>query len=158
VDGTQVNSSDSLRDALAPHKPGDKVTLTVENPDGVQHTGDVVLGTNPAKPGVGFLGVSLDDRLEYHLPNFDVSIDSMAIGGPSAGLAFPLSILDQLTPGDLTGGQAVAATGEIHNDGTVGEIGGIQQKVTTVSRAGVKTFFVPLENYDEAKAHAPQGL
>ena len=39
-----------------------------------------------------------------------------------------------MTPGDLTGGKEVAATGTIAADGTIGEIGGIEGKVTTVSR------------------------
>ena len=36
-----------------------------------------------------------------------------------------LAILDDLTPGDLTGGKRVAVTGTIDPDGDVGEIGGI---------------------------------
>ena len=37
-------------------------------------------------------------------PPFDVAIDSGNIGGPSAGLAFTLTIIDLLTEGELTGG------------------------------------------------------
>ena len=48
----------------------------------------------------------------------DVRIDTSDIGGPSAGLAMTLSILDELTPGNLTGGKLVAVTGEIAPDGT----------------------------------------
>ena len=46
-------------------------------------------------------------------PAFTVDIDSGRVGGPSAGLAFTLAILDVLTPGDLTGGPTIAVTGTI---------------------------------------------
>ena len=65
-------------------------------------------------------------------PHFDfpvkVDVDTAGIGGPSAGLAMTLAILDDLTPGDLTGGKRVAVTGTIDPEGNVGEIGGIEQK------------------------------
>ncbi|MGD9749471.1 MAG: S16 family serine protease [Acidimicrobiia bacterium] len=73
----------------------------------------------------------------------EVDIDSGQVGGPSAGLAFTLGIIDELTEGDLTGGFKVAATGTIDLQGEVGPIGGIQQKATAASRAGVELFLVP---------------
>jgi PDZ domain-containing protein len=59
-----------------------------------------------------------------------------------------------LTPGELTGGTPVAATGELRADGTVGPIGGVAQKAVTVRRAGAKVFLVPKENEAEARSHA----
>ena len=66
-----------------------------------------------------------------------------SIGGPSAGLAFTLTLIDELTPGELTGGQDVAVTGTIELDGTVGPIGGLRQKASAVAQAGVEYFLVP---------------
>jgi PDZ domain-containing protein len=63
-----------------------------------------------------------------------------------------------MTPGDLTGGKEVAATGTIAADGTIGEIGGIEGKVTTVSRAHVKYFLVPVEDAPAAQAKAPSDV
>ena len=114
-------------------KPGDTVTLSLEDPTGQTRDATVTLADHPDKPGTGFLGVGADDRLSYPSLPFEVSIDSQRIGGPSAGLAFTLGVLDELTPGDLTGGKDIAATGTISADGTVGPIGGIEQKVTTVA-------------------------
>ena len=68
---------------------------------------------------------------------------SDAIGGPSAGLMFALSIYDTLTPGSLTDGGAVAGTGTIDRHGTVGEIGGIQQKIAGARQDGAQLFLVP---------------
>jgi PDZ domain-containing protein len=72
------------------------------------------------------------------------------IGGPSAGLMFALAIYDRLTPGDLTGGWRIAGTGTVAQDGQVGPIGGVAQKVAAAERAGAEIFLVPRENAADA--------
>ena len=79
-----------------------------------------------------------------------VSIDSGAVGGPSAGLAFTLALLDELTPGDLFGGHKVAATGTMTPSGAVGPIGGLPQKTVAVQREGATLFLVPKSEEQEA--------
>jgi PDZ domain-containing protein len=81
-----------------------------------------------------------------------VDVDTSSIGGPSAGLAMSLAILDDLTPGDLTGGKHVAVTGTIDPDGRVGEIGGISQKAVAARAAGAQLFLVPQCTSDNADA------
>jgi PDZ domain-containing protein len=54
-----------------------------------------------------------------------------------------LALIDELTPGELTGGQNIAVTGTIQLDGSVGAIGGLRQKASAVSQAGVDWFIVP---------------
>ncbi len=73
------------------------------------------------------------------------------IGGPSAGLMFSLGVYDTLTPGSLTGGNDVAGTGTIDEQGRVGPIGGIQQKIVAAADAGAKVFFVPPANCSAAE-------
>lgn len=159
INDQAVASRDDLVAKLGTFKKGDRVTVTLEAAsDRARRTVDVTLADNPKSPGVGFLGVGAEDRLDYPDLAVKVNVDSGAIGGPSAGLAFTLGILDLMTPGDLTGGNEVAATGTISPDGTVGEIGGIEGKVTAVSRQHVKYFLVPVEDADAAKAHAPKDL
>ncbi len=87
-------------------------------------------------------------------PSFDLTINSGRVGGPSAGLAMTLSILDRLTPGELTGGVKVAVTGTIEADGSVGIIGGVRQKTAAVRSAGAKLFIVPFDEVAQAKPHA----
>jgi PDZ domain-containing protein len=70
-------------------------------------------------------------------------IDSGEVGGPSAGLAFTLALLDRLTPGELTGGHTVAVTGTIASDGSVGPVGALGQKVAAARRAGAEVMIVP---------------
>jgi PDZ domain-containing protein len=76
------------------------------------------------------------------------------VSGPSAGLAFTLAIIDQLTPGSLTGGKKVAVTGAINDDGTVGPVGGVKQKAITARRAGAELMLVPSFEYKDARLRA----
>lgn len=95
------------------------------------------------------LGVSIGPAYDFPFPvNLNVDKD---IGGPSAGLMFSLAIYDTLTPGSLTGGKRIAGTGEIESDGSVGPIGGIQQKIAGARRDGAKLFLVPKDNCVDAK-------
>ncbi len=158
VVGAPIGLSFEVSEALADLRPGDSVSLGVEDATGARRDVDVTLGTNPDVPGRPFLGVLLQTRdLVIDFP-FDVTIDSEEIGGPSAGLAFTLEVLDRLTEGELTGGQAVAATGEIGLDGSVGSIGGAAQKAVAVGDAGITLFLVPTANLAEAKREASKDL
>jgi PDZ domain-containing protein len=89
---------------------------------------------------------------------YDISIDLDKIGGPSAGLMFTLGILDKLEPEDLTGGKIIAGTGTIDDDGNVGPIGGIPQKLVGAKSAGAQIFLVPKDNCAEALKNAVPGL
>ncbi len=80
------------------------------------------------------------------------------MSGPSAGLAFTLTIIDKLSPGDLTGGKNVAVTGTIELDGTVGDVGGVPQKTAAAIDAGAKLFLVPSSEVREAKARAGSAM
>ena len=155
VDGESVTLSDEAVALLGTHRPGDEVRLDVRPADGGDtRTVEVTLGTYPEEPDRPFLGVQLQTK-EFRLDfPIDVEIDSRRIGGPSAGLAFTLAVIDHLTPGELTGGSRVAVTGSIAFDGSVGAVGGVAQKTVAVRRAGAVLFLVPSSEYDEARAHA----
>jgi PDZ domain-containing protein len=58
-------------------------------------------------------------------------------------------MIDQLTEGDLTGGQRVAVTGTIDVDGNVGAIGGLNSKASAVAQVGVKYFLVPVNQGED---------
>jgi len=79
-------------------------------------------------------------------------------GGPSAGLMFTLGIMDKLEPEDLTAGKIIAGTGTIDDDGNVGPIGGIPQKLVGAKSAGAQIFLVPKDNCAEALKNAVPGL
>lgn len=80
------------------------------------------------------------------------------IGGPSAGMIFALAIYDEMTPGDLTGGKKIAGTGTIDEQGTVGPIGGIRQKMIGSRSDGAEYFLAPGSNCEDVTGHIPEGL
>jgi PDZ domain-containing protein len=90
------------------------------------------------------------------VPNFpfDVRISSGDIGGPSAGTMWALGLYDLLTPGDLTGGRTVAGTGTIDEQGNIGAIGGVENKIAAAKQAGADVFLVPKANYAAARSVA----
>jgi PDZ domain-containing protein len=149
VDGQPVKTSAEAADAIRARHPGDSITLSVVR-DGAPPV-DVSAVLAKGDSGQALLGVRM--TTEIKLP-FGINIDSGNVEGPSAGLAYGLTLLDELTPGELTGGRKVAVTGELAPDGKVGPIGGIAQKVVAVERAGARLFLVPRANYAEAKKHA----
>ena len=146
VDGELLDEPDRLGMLLQPGGPGASHTLTIERPAGSSRRIEVELETvaAPADPTRAVVGIAeLEDRfVDFDLP-FDVDIDTGDVGGPSAGLAFTLAVLDALTPGELTGGHRIAVTGTIALDGTVGPVGGGAQKAFGVRDAGYEVFLVP---------------
>ena len=152
VDGQPVAFVEDAVKLLRQHKPGEAVRLQITSQEGVNRIEQLVMARND--DGNAVLGVELQTyKLDYDLP-FKVNIDSGDIGGPSAGLAFTLALLDELTPGELTGGKKVAATGTIEIDGAVGDVGGVKQKTAAVIAAGASIFLVPPGEYEEAKQRA----
>jgi Lon-like protease len=88
----------------------------------------------------------------------DVKINTPQIGGPSAGLAMTLGIIDKLSSGSLTGHRVIAATGTIDQYGNVGQVGGVPEKTIAVERAGATVLFVPKPEYAQAEAKATPQL
>jgi PDZ domain-containing protein len=136
ADGHVIKQPDELSKIIKSHEPGTDVTLSIER-NGKRQTVRVPV---TAVPGNRLIGVDL--ALRYHLP-VQIKVDTSDISGPSAGLAMTLAIIDDLTPGDLTGGKKVAVTGTIDARGNVGPIGGIAQKAIAARRAGAQVFIVP---------------
>src|SRR5690625_5436518 len=90
-------------------------------------------------------------KLDLYFP-VDVAFNVYGVGGPSAGTMFALAIIDELTPGALTGGKHVAGTGEIDPTGTVGPIGGARQKVAAATENGATLFLSPADNCEIGRA------
>ncbi|MCA1832622.1 MAG: signal protein PDZ, partial [Actinobacteria bacterium] len=63
-------------------------------------------------------------------------------------------IVDVLSEGNLTKGHRVGVTGTINLDGTVGNIGGIEQKVRAAEHAGADVILVPAEEAADARKAA----
>lgn len=105
-----------------------------------------------------FLGLALAAVNPRTDPPVPVSFLPGDIGGPSGGLMLSLQIVDDFTPGDLTGGRVVAGSGTIGPGGVVGAVGGVERKIVGAARGGAEVFLVPHEDYVEAlQAAAAQG-
>ncbi|MDX6506956.1 MAG: Lon-like protease [Gaiellaceae bacterium] len=152
ADGHKVTSVQRLRTILARHRPGDKVQIGFRR-GGRPMTATIKTIADPQDPKRTLVGVSARDALHVTLP-VKITIDAGGVGGPSAGLAFALDILQELGR-NIAHGHKIAATGELGLDGTVGPIGGVKQKTLGVRKAGVDIFLVPAgDNSREARRYA----
>jgi PDZ domain-containing protein len=151
VDGQAVTLHDQVVSKVRQHKPGDVIAIGFQRGGGDK---SVELKSIAGPDGVARVGVTLQtNELKYDFP-VDVSIETGLVGGPSAGLAFTLALIDDLTEGELTGGRNVAVTGTIDADGNVGQVGGVAQKTVTARKAGSIAFLVPPEEEKDAKKFA----
>jgi PDZ domain-containing protein len=176
VNTTPVTTDCSLITALHGLTPGQRVALKVED-SSINSVGDfvngpivtksVTLGTPPkglVDTGCGaqtrptaYLGIEPQTQQDWQFP-VKVTVRTQNIGGPSAGLAMTLGIIDKLSSGRLTGNRIIAATGTIDQDGNVGDVGGVAEKTIAVERAGATVFFVPTVELKAAESKATPQL
>ncbi len=155
LDGEPVQMAGDAVVAVANYRPGQTIVVRVRRPgadgeDPQEFDTQITLGEHPDDDARGFIGVYLDTLNGNAEFPVDVAIDSRNIGGPSAGLMYALSVMDLLTPDDLTKGHRIAGTGTIDDEGSVGAIGGIRQKVFAARDAGAEVVLVPANNYEDA--------
>jgi PDZ domain-containing secreted protein/Zn-dependent protease len=149
IDGHRVRLAEELGRVIRARPSGTRFVLTVERA-GRQRTvevrsrGRIVEG----RPGIGVVVETRD--FDIGLP-FRISFTERDIGGPSAGITYAMAVYDLIVPDDIARGRAIASTGEIGLDGSVGPIGGIEEKAVTAKRAGAKIFIVPEEEVEGAR-------
>ncbi|NCY17737.1 MAG: PDZ domain-containing protein, partial [Actinobacteria bacterium] len=148
IDGAAITSPETVGQAVRSKSPGSTVVFTVER-NGKRL--DEAIITYDAGQGKARVGIVTSPRYSFPI---SVKIDSGDVSGPSAGLAFTITIIDELTTGQLTGGKKVAITGTIGPDGQVGPVGGVPQKAVTARDAGASIMIVPADEVGEANKHA----
>lgn len=155
LDGEAIDSFEALVEVLADRRAGEQVRVEVVRSEGTDEevvSVDVVLGTRSLeRAGLQFVDTQFRDA---DLP-FSVNFTTEDIGGPSAGLAFTLTVLDVLTEGDLTGGANIVVTGAIDRNGNITAIGGVHQKAFAADDVDADVFIVPEANFDAAVAALP---
>jgi PDZ domain-containing protein len=151
VDEERVRTTEALLQAMEDVRPGEEVTLRIRREGAVRR---VTVGTRAAAddPERAVMGVQVRDDARFRFP-VDVEINAGAIGGPSAGLAFALDIVDELGD-DVDRGRTIVATGELTLSGRVVAIGGIEQKTISAREGDADMFLVPDANAAEAREHA----
>jgi len=164
-----IADGDAVSAAMEQFRPGDAIPVRILR-EGAELVVDVPTGrivTDASSPtgrrcvaarsgtdaGDPCFGIALQTYVDYHFP-VAVEFDLARVGGPSAGLSFALAIVDDLTPGDLTGGQRVAITGAIAPDGSVQPVGGVEQKAITARHQRVDLMLVPRAEVAEARRGA----
>jgi Lon-like protease len=160
VDSIPTPNVEALSSAMKGRQPGQTVTLTVGSivdPEKGHNLKVTLTSEKENGKTVGVVGVGVYTQPGWTYP-FKVSVSLNNIGGPSAGLAFTLGLIDTLSGGNLTGGMTIAATGTICADGSVGEVGGVPQKTVAVENAHATVFFVPQGELSQAKQKANSSL
>lgn len=154
VDGTPTPTTTDLHGVLAHVEPGQVVTLRVRRAGRLLK---VRVKTVDVGSGQALVGFAPEQAAKFKLP-VRVSIDAGNVGGPSAGLAFALEVMQKLGR-NVTHGYKVAATGEMELDGSVAPIGGVRQKVVDAHKADVDVLLVPAgENAKTARHYADKQL
>lgn len=152
VDGRRIGDLDDLREILRQRRPGDEVDLEAIR-GSRRKTFRIRLAPSSDAPRRGVIGVLVEQAVDVRLP-LDVEIDAGNVGGPSAGLAFALGVLEELGR-NVDHGHRIAVTGEIELDGAVGPVGGIRQKTIGAREGDVDAFLVPAgDNAQEARRYA----
>jgi PDZ domain-containing protein len=145
LNGHPIASNADVIHALASVRPGSSVRIAIMRRGG-ELTVNVPTIRYGGRTALGAYLTTIYQRphipvaVAFHLPD---------VSGSSGGLMFALDIYRRLRPFALHASQAVAGTGTIAYDGSVGPIEGASQKVIAARRAGAKIFLVPRENYDQ---------
>ena len=151
VNGKRVQNTEELRQAMSAVTPGEDVTFGVRRSGGVQNVSlQTIESTDTPKRAI--VGVQIEQSAMIDLP-LKVTIDTGSIGGPSAGLAFALDIVDELGK-DVDDDKRIVVTGTLDLDGRVGAIGGIKQKTIAAREADADLFLVPDDNAADARRYA----
>jgi Lon-like protease len=153
ADGKPVRTRDDLRVILASRQPGDVIKLGIRRGNKLMML-SIRTTSDKAQPKRPIIGVLPTQALQVRFP-FPIRFNLGDVGGPSAGLAFALELLEKRGR-DVDHGYKVAATGEMLLDGRVSRIGGIKQKTIGARKSHVDVFLVPVDgdNAKEAKRYA----
>ncbi|NNN21825.1 MAG: PDZ domain-containing protein [Acidimicrobiales bacterium] len=146
VDHSPTPTVESLISQVQHFKPGQTILLSIKKATSGK---TIEASIKLAAQGSGnqklpYIGIGLAPK--YHIPlNISISdlVGGQALGGPSAGLSYALTIVDMLSGGNLTHGMNIACTGTIAPNGSVGPIGGLEEKTISVLNSGDSVFFVP---------------
>ena len=151
---TTLASFSQLRELMTTIPEGTRVTLGVRRGD--QKASAALTTIAPQEGTTGsLLGLSLKISVDSPV---EATFGLSDVGGPSAGMMFALGVVDEITPGSLTGGKDISGTGTIDMTGQVGPIGGIQQKMAGARESGSTFFLAPASNCNEVTGHEPKGM
>lgn len=150
VDGIKFTDFDSCRDYIMSKKVGDELTVNyIRNKKNKSAKVKVY-----EEDGKNYIGIVISVKKDYKVnPDLEINFKNSE-SGSSAGLITTLEIYNQLTKKDITNGYTIAGTGTIEEDGSIGQIGGIEHKILGAVKGKADIFLCPGdENYKEAKKY-----
>ena len=152
INGVPTPTIAALRKQLAKVHPGKTLSATVQR-GSAKTTYTIKTMADPAEASRAIIGFAPQQSADIKLP-IPVRIDAGNVGGPSAGLAFALEVMEELGH-TVDHGYQVAATGQIELNGAVTPNGGVKQKIFGVRDAGAEVFLVPAgDNAQVARRYA----
>lgn len=101
---------------------------------------------NAKLSALDYLAKTYPDRGYGEIKSTDISISLKDTGGPSAGTAFALALIELLTKENYLNGANVAVTGTINSQGKIGAIGGVNEKIISAKEAGADLLIIPRGN------------
>lgn len=148
IDGKKYNKLDKAKDYLTSLNVGTKVKLEVQDKNNQKQNRYAYIYE---QDGNKIIGVALFLIYDFET-NPQIEFEKTTTeAGSSGGLMLTLSIYDTLVDEDLAKGRNILGTGTIDENGKIGEIGGIKYKLLGANKNHADIFFVPKENYKEAK-------
>lgn len=151
ISSADVAGLEEVADVMGTVTGGDTIEVVV------MRNGDEVTLEVPTRndDGRAMMGILISEQAVLPI---EVDFELNNIGGPSAGMMFALGIVDLLTEEDELAGAIIAGTGTINQEGEVGTIGGIRQKLHGARNAGAEFFLAPEGNCEETIGNEPSGL
>ena len=143
--GNPVSDVTQLRAFIADNGVQDPLDILVERDQSPQ-TVQVIPRMTEGETPVPAIGVLVSGRYDFPI---QVEILLENVGGPSAGLAFAIGVIEKLTPEEIVPPGVVAATGTISASGQVGGVGGVRHKAFGAEDAGARLFLIPAINCDQ---------
>ena len=147
IDNKKYDDITKFKEYIRSLNVGDKVSLKVINKEKEYNRYAYVYEIE----GIKVIGIVINAIVDLDTdPKIEIK-SKKSEAGSSGGLMLTLAIYDGLTDDSISKGKKIVGTGTIEVDGTVGEIGGIKYKLLGAQKGKADIFFVPEENYEEAK-------
>ena len=148
VDGKSISTFEDLTNIINEHEVNDTLEFSVIN-NGKEKIKTGTIYESDGKKLIGMylvnaIKVSTDRTIKFNYSNNE--------SGASGGLMSTLEIYNSIVKEDITKGKAIAGTGTMNLDGSVGEIGGVKYKLSGAVKNKADVFIVPAGNYEEAEA------
>lgn len=147
IDGINVTTKEEINKIINIKNVGDQIIIKVTNNKKI-YKRKAIITSESGRKIIGFIPIEVYDYETDPIVDITTARNE---SGSSGGLMLSLSIYDLLSDDDLAKGRKIAGTGTIDKYGNVGEISGIKYKIKGAIKDKVDVFFVPKENYAEAK-------